>query len=255
MAVEIKGGQRATNRPKKLFVQTFGMEGTGKTALALSAPPPLYIVNMDRNMDDLLEKLPEHYTVHYEEVPYDVDMNRGIAAQVIMTVKRMFNDCLKNEGGTFIMDGADLYWEYVKVAKLPDDAEVPNQWGPANTEMENFFRRCESAPFHVFFNSIASNVWAGMNQETQKMKADGFKHAGRFINTKVYMFSPEDHSTPQARPAETPNPGMSFSGFISTAKLNPKIVGSVFPNPSFKALYRAIFGELPPDHEKLWTPS
>lgn len=252
MVETIKGGQRATNRPKKLFVQVFGTEGTGKSSLALSFPPPLWVVNLDRNMDDLFEKLPEHYTIHYEEVPYDVDMSRTIASQVVLRVKEMFKQAVAGGEGTFILDGADLYWEHVKAAKLPDNADVPNQWGPANSEMESFYRRAEAAPIQVVFSCIASNVWEGMNKETKRMKADGFKHAGRFINTSVYMFSPEDHSTPAEKPM--PGAGKTHSAYISTSKLNESIVGAVLPNISYKMLYRSIFGELPPEHEQLWTP-
>lgn len=247
----IHGGQRATNRPKKLFVQVFGKEGTGKTSLALSFPPPLFLINLDRNMDDLLELLPNSYEIHYDEVPYDVDMLRGTSSEVLLRVKRMFDTALKHGSGTFFVDGADLLWEYVKAAKVPD-AEVPNQWGPANSYMESVYRRAESCPLQVVFNCIASNVWEGMQKETKKMKPDGFKHAGRFINTSVYMFSPEDYSTPLERPAA--GQGQSHSSFISTSKLNEAIVGSVVSNLSYMMLYRMIFKELPPEHELLWIP-
>ena len=251
--VEIKGGSRATERPRKLFTQVFGIQGSGKTSLALSGPSPLFVANLDRNMDDLLEKLPPHYDIHYEEVQYDVDMNRGVAANVMMKIQALFEKAMKmGLTGTFIVDGADLYWEYVKMAKLPDDADVPNQWGPANSAMSSFFRRCESAPFQVFVTSIASKVWEGMKKETDRMQADGFKHAGRFINTSVYMFTPEDHSTPTIRPFE--RAGQTHSSYISLSKLNEKIVGSVIPNLSYKMLFRSVFGVLPPDHEKLWVP-
>lgn len=250
--VNIKGGQRATDRPRKLFTQVFGSEGVGKTSLALSGPSPLFICNFDRNMDDLLAQLPEHYDIHYEGIPWDVDMNRSVAANAMLKVRNLFDQAVKAGAGTFIVDGIDLYWEYVKQAMLPDNADVPNQWGPANSAMSSFFRRCEAAPFQVYFNSIASKVWEGMKKETDRMQADGFKHTGRFINTKIYMFTPEDHSTPSSRPLE--RVGQSHNAYISGSKLNEALVGSVVPNLSHKMLYRMVFGELPPDHEKLWVP-
>lgn len=252
MVEVINGGQRATDRPRKLFVQVFGTDGVGKTSFALSFPSPLWIVNLDRNMDDLLEILPEHYEVHYEEVPYDVDMSRGVASTVLMRVKKLFADAVKGGTGTFFIDGADLYWEYVKMAMLPEGADIPNQWGPANSEMSSMYRRAESCSLQVVFSSIASKVWEGMKRETDRMQADGFKHAGRFINTKVYLFTPENHATPAERPVE--RIGQTHSGYISTAKLNEKLVGAVIPNLSYKMLYRMTFGELPAEHGKLWTP-
>lgn len=247
----LQGGQRATERPKKIFLQVFGKEGTGKSSLALSFPSPLWIVNLDRNMDDLLEHLPSHYEIHYVEVPYDVDMVRGTAAQVLLRVREMFDKAVAHGSGTFFIDGADLLWEYVKAAKIPD-ADVPNQWGPANTAMESIYRRAEACNLQVVFSVIASNVWEGMQKETKKMKPDGFKHAGRFINTSVYVFNPEDHSNPLERPAEAK--GQTHSSYIATSKLKEDIVGTVFSDLSFKMLYRSIFGELPPEHEKLWKP-
>lgn len=252
-AIQLKGGQRATTRAKKIFAQVFGVAGTGKTSFCLSFPPPLYIVNLDRNMDDLLEKLPEHYDIHYDEVPYDVDMVRGTAANVMLRVKSMFDAAVKEGTGTFFVDGADLLWEYVKAAKLPENADVPNQWGPANTAMESIYRKAESAGIQCVFSTIASNVWEGMQKETQKMKPDGFKHAGRFTNTSVYMFTPEDYGNPVLRPSA--GGGKTHTGFISESKLNESAVGRVVPNLSFKLLYRMIFGELPPNHELLWSPN
>lgn len=252
MVETFKGGQRATDRPKKIFAQVFGTEGVGKTSFALSFPSPLWIVNLDRNMDDLLERLPEHYEIHYEEVPFDVDMSKGVAATTIMKVKNLFKQAIAAGTGTFFVDGIDLYWDYVKMAKLPDDAELPNQWGPANSEMESFFRRSEAAPLQMVFNSIASKIWTGATKESNQMKADGFKHTGRFINTSIYIFTPEDHSKPDLRPTE--QRGQTHHSYISMAKLKENIVGSVVPNLSYKMLYKMTFGELPPDHEKLWVP-
>lgn len=252
MAKVIRGGERATDRPKKLFVQVYGKEGSGKTSFALSFPQPLWVVNLDRNMDDLLEMLPSNYEIHYEEVPYDVDITRSVAAGVILKVKNLFEEAVKHGTGTFFVDGVDLYWDAVKNAKLPEDAELPNQWGPANSEMSAFYRRAETCPLQVVFSCIASNVWAGATKETARVKADGFKHAGRFINTSVYVFSPEQHTTPDERPVA--NEGQSHSAYISTSKLNEGIVGRVIPNLSYKMLYRMVFGELPPGHEGLWTP-
>src|SRR5574339_551834 len=162
MAKVIHGGERATDRPKKLFLQVFGKEGTGKTSRGLSFPAPLWVVNLDRNMDDLLEQLPSHYEIHYEEVPFDVDMSRGVAAAIMLKVKKLFDEAVARGEGTFFMDGADLYWDYVKAARLPEDAEIPNQWGPANSAMESFYRRAEACGLQVVFTTIASNVWTGM---------------------------------------------------------------------------------------------
>lgn len=252
-AVQLKGGQRATTRAKKLFVQVFGTAGTGKTSFALSFPSPLWVVNLDRNMDDLLEKLPPSYDIEYDEVPYDVDMVRGTAANVLLRVKGMYDKAVKHGAGTFFVDGADLLWEYVKSARLPENADVPNQWGPANTYMESIYRRAESCGLQVVFSTIASNVWEGMQKETQKMKPDGFKHAGRFINTSVYMFTPEDYGTPMIRPVA--GAGKSHNGFFAESKLNESIVGMVVPNLSFGLMYRMIFKEPYPETEKLWTPT
>jgi hypothetical protein len=205
-------------------------------------------------MDDLLEALPSHYEIHYDEVPYDVDMVRGTAANVMLRVKTMFDAAVKHGSGTFFVDGADLLWEYVKAAKLPEQADVPNQWGPANTAMESIYRRAESCGLQVVFNTIASNVWEGMQKETKKMKPDGFKHAGRFLNTSIYLFTPEDHSNPEERPSA--HLGQTHHAYISTSKLNESIVGMTVPNLSFKLLYRMVFKEAYPETEELplWTP-
>lgn len=257
MVVALKGGQRPPNETDKLVVSVHGKQGRGKTAFALTFPPPLFVMNCDRPAGFLLEQLPESYDIMYEAISLDVDtITPGLATQYLHTMDALVRAARAKGAGTFICDGWDIFWEYVKVAKLPNATgdPLPREFADANAYMDNLLRRLSASPLHVVLTSLSGQVWEGAKKETTKVKREGWKHSGRWITHEVYLFSPEDRDTPQEVPTADQAKGQTHSAYIAANKLNETTIGAVVGNLTFKLLYRMTFGRLPDGHAELWTP-
>lgn len=252
----LKGGQSPANETDKLVTLVHGLGGAGKSAFGLSYPSPIYMFNCDRQAKSLIAQLPDNYEVHYEAVQQDVDgITHGMAAQYIMKFDELKNKALAGKKGTLFIDGFDIFWEYVKLAKVPglSDESLPRHYEPANGYMFNLMRRLIYSPLDVVLTTISERPWEGQTRQADYLMAGGWKHRDRFITAEVYMFTPEHRRRAAEAPLETKR-GQSHSAYIGVSKLKESLVGSVIPNLSYKMLYRMTFNRLPADHELLWTP-
>lgn len=256
MAETLRGGQSPANETDKMVTLIHGQPGAGKTALGLSWPSPIWFFNCDRPAKTLIERLPEHYEVHYESASFDVDnLAHGMAAQFIMKFDKLLKEAMA-AGGTLFIDGWDLFWEMVKTAKVPGltDDTLPKEYQPANNYMFNLARRLINSKLEVVLSTISEKPWSGATKQADYYVSSGWKHKDRFITTEVYCFTPEDRRRAMETPLEH-QLGQSHSAYIGMNKLNESTVGSVVPNLSYKMLYRMTFKKLPENADKLWVPS
>ena len=257
MPVILKGGQRPEGEQDKLMTNAHGKQGVGKSTFALTHPSPLFYFNCDRPMGKLLEMLPDSYEIVYEAIPLDVDtITPGLAAQYMAKFDALVNQALKRGEGTFVVDGIDIFCEIVKVAKLPKSSgeAIPREYADYNTYFNNHHRRLGVSGLQICTTAMSKPVWTGAKTETDMMQSEGFKWRGRWITTEIYMFTPENCDTPHATPVEGQR-GHTHMTWISTSKLNEKLVGAVIPGLTFGLLYRMTFGKNYPDAAKLYSPT
>ena len=266
MAIILRGGECTPNEVDKTVELVYGLPGVGKSAYAFSHPSPVRFFNCDRPAASLIKKLPSHYEVHYESVDLDVDgMTPNMAARYLTAFDRMAGEAIKSGVGTFVCDGWDIFWEIVKLAKVPglSDSTLPKEYEPANGYMIAWLRRLVQAPIPVVFTTIAEPIWSGAKTTDAegRLKSSGFKHRGRFLTHEIYMYSPEEKDKPTERPRELldkdkrPVGGQSHSSYIGVSKLNEKLVGRVIPNLNYGLLYRMTFGVAHPQAAELWNPA
>jgi hypothetical protein len=254
---QLKGGQSPKNEESRIFANVYGVSGAGKTAFALTFPPPFFILNLDKDMRELLMQLPDSYDVEYERLVFEVDgLTAGSAAQYLVKADALLKKALLAGEGTFLLDGGDIFWDTVKIAKLMKggDGVLPKDYSPANAYMNSYLSRLQHAPFHVCMTSMSRKKWEGAKKESDKMEADGFKHRKRWVSHEIYMFTPEQRQYPSEVPAQA-GTGQTHKAYIDTSKINESLVGSVIPNLTFKVLYAMTYGSLPDEYKKLWSPS
>lgn len=257
MAEQLKGGEAPKGETDRIFANVYGTSGSGKTAFALTFPPPFFILNFDKDMKHLLVQLPDSYDIEYERLVFEVDgLTAGAAAQYVAKADALLKKALLRGEGTFILDGGDLFWDVAKIAKLMKggDGVLPKDYSPANTYMNSFLSRLQNAPFHVCTTAMARKKWTGAKTESDQMESDGFKHRKRWVTNEVYMFTPEQRQYPSEVPAQG-GTGQTHNAYIDTSKINESLVGTVIPNLTFKLLYAMVYGSLPEEYKKLWTPS
>jgi hypothetical protein len=266
LAVKLSGGEAPDNESfNKVMALGHGLPGAGKTGFALSFPSPLFIFNLDRPMGHLLKMLPKTHEVTYEAVSViDVDVpTPAMAMGVLRKFDALMKDAFANGGnGTVIVDGWDLFWDMVKIGKVPGlgENDLPKEYAPANAYMNNWLSRLGKSNLNVCFTTISSKVWTGAKTEVDRMRADGFKHKDRWLTHEVYLFSPEDRRTPAEVPsggkADVPGSlGQTHRGIITLSKLRERLINQVVPNLNYGLLYKMTFGESYPEPARLWSPS
>lgn len=259
MAVKLIGGQAPSAEDIiNLFIYAHGFPGTGKTSFGFTGPAPYWVFNVDRPIDPLVPKLPAGVEIQYEHITDDVDaVSMAVAKKHLEKFDSMLKEALRVNQGTFMLDGADLFWDIVKVAKIPggtDDA-MPKEWAEANTYMNGAMRRLGQSNLQVVFTSISSKIWTGAKTETERVKADGFKHRARWLTHEIYFFTPENPTEPYASPKQAATLGQTHQAYIGMSKLNEQLVGRVLPSLTFSLLYKLTTGRTYPDAAKLWSPA
>ena len=257
--VILKGGGRTpTDATPLLRTEVYGTTGVGKSTFAATFPSPLWIVNFDRSWAPIIEQMPSECEIHYLEIPADVDMLiKGVANNLLLDFDKFLRTAVESkDGGTFILDGADLWWDVVKAAKLPTDADgaPARDYFQPNTYASSRYRKMAFLPMHLVCIASARNIWASASKETDMMESEGFKHRLKYITSQVRLFSPESRLTTPAIPTTDKQMGRTFHGYISLVKERPAIEGTVEPSLTYLTLYRKIYRKNPPDAAQCWLP-
>ena len=254
--VTLKGGGRTpTDATPLLRTEVYGTTGVGKSTFAATFPSPLWIVNFDRSRAPIIEQMPSECEIDYLEIPVDSDMLiKGIAADHLLSFDKFIKEAASSDaGGTFILDGADVWWDTVKAAKLPDSDDLRDYYIP-NTYANSRYRRMCTLPMHFVAVAASRNKWEGKTKESTTQESEGFKHRLRWITSQVRIFSPEMRITTPLIPSQDSKLGRTFYGYVSLAKERPSIEGTVEPSLTYLTLYRKIYRKNPPDAAQCWLP-
>lgn len=254
----IQGGQVPSNEPekKRLITAIFGKEGVGKSVFALTFPPPLFIINADRNMSQYFKLMPPSTQIHYERLQLDdVDSLSPEMAKVHMAkVNKVVRDALKANEGTIIWEGEDLIWDVVKIGLLPRGDAKAREYGDANEWMNNNYRRIERSNLNMAVTSFAKPEWVGETKTSGRFIREGWKWTGRWFNSAVYMYlmfntKPEEVPTLRNQPVD-----LQFTSQITESKDKKALQMRTMPRLTYMLLYKMTYGELPPEADKLWVP-
>lgn len=239
---------------RKLFACYYGFAGEGKTTQLLTFPPPLHILNCgDRDIKPLLEQLPESHDIYYEWLVPDVDaLSQRVAEGYLQRADALLALALKN-GGSFLMDGIDIHWEFVQIAKITAPEGTALRYKPANQYCFDFFGKLTSSPLQIGVTSLAAEIWNGPSS-TGRFRYAGWKHIDRYIETAVRMFIKEQMAAGE-KPQATQNPTVTHAAYIEQSKKAEHLARRVFDNMNFGFLYKATFGVPYPEEDKLWKPS
>jgi hypothetical protein len=246
---KLRGGQQL-EYPRRIFACYHGFGGEGKTTQLLTFPPPLNIVNCgDRDIKYLLERLPD-CEINYEWLTWDVDAP-GKAKSYLQRATAMRDHALRS-GGSFLMDGHDLWWDYVQAALVSPGTAL--KYKPANEFQFGFWQPLVAAPnLQVGVAALAQEKWEGASS-TGRFSHGGWKHMERYIETDVRMFIKEQLVAGE-KPQTTQNPTVTHAGYIEGAKKAEHLLRRIFDNLSFALLYKMSFGQAYPNEEALWKPS
>lgn len=144
----LKGYQQVTDveLPRRLIVRVGGLDKTGKTHFALTAPAPIAIINADRGLEGVVEKFARDKEIHvsaaFRDMPSETDADADKRW-------RELYDCYwaaldDKHIRSIVMDTDTEAWEIARLAELGRLEQVPQL---KYTDLNRKFREMIDAAF------------------------------------------------------------------------------------------------------------
>ena len=211
----------------------WGLDKSGKTALALSAPKPA-MINFDRSEDYILGKMGQEDILRDRiVVPPVRGSNRITPAQARPALEAFEADVqharqLASMGGleTLIIDGGALLTDIITIVTL-DEATNPNstfRYADRNSYIRNLFNELNESGINVIWTSKAKALWVGNQRVPNQYTPDCHDDVPYMVDFNVQCV------------AEPTPDGVNFYGVVGTNAFNPALTGKRILNPTWDSL-------------------
>ena len=210
----------AVERPYRLVASVSGREKTGKTHFALTAPEPIFFVNIDIGTEGVVDKFQKQGKKIYL---YDVRVPRtgkqDIYVPMWENLKKIFEMVYKVGAGSVVVDTDTEAYELARLAKFGKLAQVMPQH---YTEVNNEYREILRLAFDSSMNSIFLHKMKAKyvnNARTNEYEPSGFTDMeySPQINILTYRDDTDE--------------GSEFSAFIKDSRHNPNVNGEWLRGP------------------------
>lgn len=229
--VQIKGMSKPKLTVSKRVVMSLeGMDKTGKTHFALTAPGPIALFNFDIGLEGVIHKFADK-----EILTSDVQFARtGDADAWVQTwedFKRMFTEAIRHpDVRTVVIDNGTEMWELLRLARLGKLTQVmPHKYTELNTEFRELMRRevFESNKNVIFIHKVKQQ-WVN-DKFTGKYERAGFKDIGYLVQLNALSWWDEDEQ--------------EFCLTVMNSRHDPELIGEELRGPmlNFPTLATMIF--------------
>ena len=129
-------------RPYRLVASVSGREKVGKTHFALTAPDPIFFINIDIGAEGVLDKFQAEGKKIYL---YDVRVPRTAPKDYYVpmweSLKKVFEKACQVGAGSIVVDTASEVWELARLAKFGKLTQVmPQHYVEVNNEFREILR-------------------------------------------------------------------------------------------------------------------
>jgi hypothetical protein len=105
--------------PKQLMITVFGPYKSGKSRFAVSAPPPLFIANLDHDVDYLLNEVCKDAEIYLDNIwPSGTKVSQAEIDQMVARVDAVAAAAFQRKEGTLIIDGGSKLYSYLQIKYL-----------------------------------------------------------------------------------------------------------------------------------------
>ena len=218
-------------------VHVWGLDKSGKSDLALSAPKPA-LINFDRNEDTLLDKkglgdiLRDRIVVAPAGAARDITVGQAKLAltQFEGDVEQALKLKKANALETLIIDGGSLLTDMITLVKL-DESSNPNttfRYAGRNAYIKNLFNSLNESGLNVIWTSKAKPLWVGNQRVPGQYVPDCHDDIPYMVDINVQMVF---EVSPQ---------GGIFRGVIGTNGFNMKLYGKGFTDLNWDMLMKLV---------------
>jgi len=174
-------------RKRRIIAISGGMEKTGKTTFAASAPDPLYSLGLDRGAEviSLHSAGREIYLKQYI-APRDLQPNQYTSTWE--DFKATYYSILNNNRGSLLVDTETAMYELIRLARFGKLTQVmPEQYGPLNAELNSMMDAAFESDMTVVMIRRAAPVYSG-RQATGQWEDRGWSQMPYVVEMRVWTY-------------------------------------------------------------------
>src|SRR3990167_261596 len=129
------------NVPDRLIVSVAGVEKSGKTHLALTAPGPIFYFDVDSGTEGVVHKFQAEKQIIVYPVRYSLRDTQSNYAKIYAPFLEEIRAAAKVGQGTIIFDTFTEVYELARLAHFGKLSQVqPHQYGVAYTDLKEIIR-------------------------------------------------------------------------------------------------------------------
>jgi hypothetical protein len=223
--------------PRRLVLAIDGLEKTGKTRLALTAPGPLAYMSLDIGVEGVIEPFQTEKVIHLAE--YGVRVEKGDTQDtLIKKAEPEWARFLKDykdivipglKAGTIrtcIWDTATEVWELLRLARLGKLQQVlPHHYVGVNSEFQNLLREVYETPGNLILLHKLKAEWkdnpaTGKGQKTGLYERAGYAGTGFLVQVNASCWRERMNGDPAGMPSG------SFHVTLRDSRQNATVAGT-----------------------------
>ncbi len=201
-----QAGFTRANAPvkKRIIMAIDGLEKSGKSHFALSAPEPIAIINFDIGLDGVVQKWQDDKDIWVKDVRFVVEdfrkMNQEQAAkaadEILQDITAAYKKVL-GQARSIVVDNATELWELVRLSHFGKLEQVkPHHYVHPNNEYREFIRvafdqdRTNLILLHKMSDEYINN------ESTGRKKRKGFSDTGYLVQLNAHCYRQPGQDVP-----------------------------------------------------------
>ena len=212
--LEQEGWTKAAVVPRRLVCSIEGLDKTGKSHLAMSAPGPIVYVDLDVGTEGVIQKCQQDYLIYKVEQPKRL----GSSSELMDKFKDVWSDvqtqvasALKLGEGTLVIDTFTEVYDICRLAHFGKMAQVqPHQYSVCYADMREIIRLANASKMNVI---LLHRMGADFN--TGELTFQGWKQ----VPSEVQAVLRTQRSDTDSGPV--------FSAEVRTCRHKPEMMGKV----------------------------
>lgn len=247
MSVSIPGFRVVNSKPKpRLILSIEGLDKSGKSNLAFTAPGPIGYLEFDIGAEGVVEKF-QHTKEILSPSPYETRFEGGAqktdATKEFERFERDFKSSITKLRST-VVDTASETWELLRLARFGKLTQVkPHNYVEVNQEYRDLVRFAFEHDSNLLLLHKLKATWQegkdGKSSKTGELERAGFSETGYLVQMNVRCWREEQREVGD----------LGFRCQILNCRQNPEVAGEILQNEqiSFATLGMLALPDLPAD--------
>jgi len=245
MVPVLPGFTRVNSQPKpRIILSIEGLDKSGKTNLAFTAPGPLGYLEFDIGAEGVVEKFQDDKVI-LSPKPYETRFDDGKQKQDATVELSRFERDFKSSLSklrTTVVDTASETWELLRLARHGKLTQVkPHHYVEANQEYRDFIRTAFENDSNLILLHKLKSTWMegkdGKSSKTGEYERAGFSETGFLVQMNVRCWR-----------QEAVEGDLGFRCQILNSRHQPELAGMILENEqiTFQTLGMMALPQLDP---------